>query len=132
MNISYKDSREVHAEDVAKVFEHSGIKRPYQDLERIKRMIQNADIMITAWDNDTMIGVARALTDYSYCCYLSDLAVDKRYQHRGIGKELVELVRNKVGDECSIVLLSAPDAVDFYPKIGFTRSERAFVIARQK
>jgi predicted N-acetyltransferase YhbS len=109
---------------------NSGIKRPYQDTERIDRMIQNADIIITAWKADKMVGVARALTDYSYCCYLSDLAVDAEYQKSGIGRELVNRLRQRLGEECSLVLLSAPGAMEYYPKIGFTNTDKAFVIAR--
>lgn len=128
--ITYSNNKEEAAKDVAQVFERSGIKRPYEDHERIQRMIDHANVLITAWDEGKMVGVARAITDYSYCCYLSDLAVDIAYQKHGIGKELVERVQLEVGEECSVVLLSSLGAVDFYPRIGFEKSERAFVIAR--
>ncbi|WP_337100033.1 GNAT family N-acetyltransferase [Paenibacillus sp. YIM B09110] len=130
--ITYLVNKPLQASEVAEVFKASGIKRPHEDLERIQRMIDNADITISAWDNDKLIGIARALTDYSYCCYLSDLAVDLNYQHQGIGKALVQKLQDVLGDETSLVLLSAPGAVDFYPRIGFEKSERAFVIARKK
>ncbi|MDQ0112373.1 ribosomal protein S18 acetylase RimI-like enzyme [Paenibacillus harenae] len=130
--ITYSENKTLHASEVAEVFRTSGIKRPYEDLERIQRMIDNADITISAWDDNKLIGIARALTDYSYCCYLSDLAVDQKYQHQGIGKALVHKLQAVLGDETSLVLLSAPGAVDFYPRIGFEKSERAFVIARKK
>ncbi|MGO4371657.1 GNAT family N-acetyltransferase [Paenibacillus sp. 2TAB19] len=130
--ITYLVNKSLQASEVAEVFKSSGIKRPHEDLERIQRMIDNADITISAWDDDKLIGIARALTDYSYCCYLSDLAVDLNYQHQGIGKALVQKLQEVLGDETSLVLLSAPGAVDFYPRIGFEKSERAFVIARKK
>lgn len=130
--ITYSENKILHAPEVAEVFRTSGIKRPYEDLERIQRMIDNADLIISAWDDDKLIGIARALTDYSYCCYLSDLAVDQKYQHQGIGKALVHKLQAVLGEETSLVLLSAPGAVDFYPRIGFEKSERAFVIARKK
>ncbi|MDQ0060077.1 GNAT family N-acetyltransferase [Paenibacillus harenae] len=130
--ITYSENKTLHASEVAEVFRTSGIKRPYEDLGRIQRMIDNADITISAWDDNKLIGIARALTDYSYCCYLSDLAVDQKYQHQGIGKALVRKLQAVLGDETSLVLLSAPGAVDFYPRIGFEKSERAFVIARKK
>lgn len=130
--IIYKDTKEVEAEDVAKVFMRSGIKRPFEDTERIRKMIANADIIITAWSGNKMIGIARALTDYSYCCYLSDLAVDRSYQKSGIGTKLVDILREKIGDECSLILISAPDAVDYYPRIGFEKSDKAYVIKRRK
>lgn len=130
--ITYSDQKEVQAEDVAEVFRKSGIKRPYDDLDRIQRMIDHSDVIITAWDGDRMAGIARAITDYSYCCYLSDLAVDREYQKMGIGKELVNRLQDIVGEECSIILISAPTAVDYYPRIGFSKNDKAFSIARKK
>lgn len=130
--ITYSDDRAQSAVNVAEVFRNSGIKRPNEDHERIQRMIDNADIIITSWLDGKMIGIARAITDYSYCCYLSDLAVDNRYQKKGIGSELVRHVQSKIGDECSLVLLAAPGAVDYYPKLGFERTDKAFVIKRKK
>ena len=130
--IIYSEEKEQRARDVAEVFKNSGIKRPFDDYERIQKMIDNSDVMITAWFNGKMIGVARAITDFSYCCYLSDLAVDKRYQKHGIGTELVKRIQSIVGDECSMVLLSAPGAVGYYPRLGFDSSDKAFVIKRKK
>lgn len=130
--IQYKSDPAIKAEDLSSVFEQSGIKRPYQDLERLQKMIDKADIIITAWDRERMVGVARALTDYSYCCYLSDLAVSRDYQKQGIGKRLVELVKEAIGAEASLILLSAPSAVDYYPQIGFNRTDKCFIIPRER
>jgi ribosomal protein S18 acetylase RimI-like enzyme len=132
LRIEYSFVKEISPEDVANVFRNSGIRRPYNDLNRIKKMIDNADIIITAWDNKKLVGIARALTDYSYCCYLSDLAVDKDYQKSGIGKHLIELLRNIIGEEVALILISAPEAMDYYPKIGFEKCERAFIINRKR
>jgi len=130
--ITYKETTQIKPEELADVFRRSGIRRPYQDLERIRMMIEHCQLLITAWDGDLMIGAARALTDYSYCCYLSDLAVDRDYQQKGIGKRLVELVQEKIGDTCALILISAPEAVDYYRKLGFERSDRAFIIPRTR
>lgn len=130
--ITYSNDKLQDARNVAEVFKNSGIKRPYEDTDRIQRMINNSDVMITAWVDGKMIGVARAITDYSYCCYLSDLAVDKEYQKHGIGKELINKVQKEIGEECSLVLLSAPGAVDYYPRVGFEKSDKAFVIKRYR
>lgn len=130
--IQYKNGKDLTSEHLSQVFQNSGIKRPYQDLERLQKMIDNSDIILSAWNNDRLVGVARAITDYSYCCYLSDLAVDREYQQLGIGKHLVDLLREMLGAEVSLVLLSSPTAVDFYPKIGFTNSDKCFVIARER
>lgn len=132
MTIVYRDDKKISPEDVSNVFRGSGIKRPYEDLPRLAKMIEGADLVITAWDGGKMVGLARALTDYAYCCYLSDLAVDADYKQSGIGKKLIEEVRARIGDECSLVLLSAPSATDYYPKVGFERTDKAFVIARKK
>lgn len=132
LKITYKDIKDIKPEDVSRVFMKSGIKRPDQDLDRLERMIKNADIVITAWEAGKMIGIARAITDYAYCCYLSDLAVDSEYQKCGIGSELLNQVREKIGEEASIVLLSAPGAMEYYPKVGFQKTDKAFIIARTK
>ena len=82
-------------------------------------MLENADIIITAYDSEKIVGIARAVTDYHYCCYLSDLAVDKDYQHQGIGKTLISKLKQKLHKNCKIILLSAHAATEYYPKIRF-------------
>lgn len=131
MNLVYKVNAPITAEEVAHVFRASGIKRPVNQLERIQRMIDHADITITVWDDHKLIGIARALTDYSYCCYLSDLAVDAAYQNRGIGKQLIKELQKQLNEEISLLLLSAPNAMDYYPRVGFNKAENAFLIQRK-
>lgn len=132
MPIAYKINTPLQAKEVADVYKSSGIKRPADDLERIQRMIDHADITISAWDEVRLVGVARAITDFSYCCYLSDLAVDMDYQKMGIGTQLVERLRAHLGEEVSLLLLSAPTAMEYYPRIGFKKTEKAFLIPRVK
>ncbi|QCJ41316.1 GNAT family N-acetyltransferase [Bacillus sp. S3] len=122
----------VTAEELSDVFKKSGIRRPVDDLPRLQRMIEHADLLITAWDEQRLVGVARAVTDFSYCCYLSDLAVNKEYQKQGIGKELIRLVQEQIGDEVVLLLLSAPAAMDYYPRIGFDKVENGYIIPRNK
>lgn len=95
-------------------------------------MIDHANIVITAWDGDKLVGIARALSDFAYCCYLSDLAVDKEYQNQGIGHELVNEVQKLIGEESNLVLLSAPEAIEYYPKIGFEKSRKFIYYLPQK
>ncbi|MDQ0229312.1 GNAT family N-acetyltransferase [Metabacillus malikii] len=131
-SITYKLNAPLTAEDVARVYKSSGIKRPIDDLPRIQRMIEHADITFTAWDEHKLIGIARAITDYSYCCYLSDLAVDKTYQYKGIGKQLVRLLQEEIGEEVALLLLSSPTAMEYYPKIGFDKIDNGFKISRKR
>ena len=130
--IKYIVNGSITASDVAKIFIASGIKRPSEDLDRIQRMIDHADITITAWYQEEMVGIARAITDFSYCCYLSDLAVDKSYQKLGIGKKLIQLVKEELGDEVTLILLSAPSAMEYYPHIRLEKMDNAFGIKRKK
>ena len=132
MSLEYKVNATITAEEVADVFRASGIKRPVDQLERLQSMIDNADITITCWDDNKLIGIARAITDYSYCCYLSDLAVDKAYQNRGIGKQLIKELQKQLNEETSLLLLSAPNAMDYYPRVGFNKAENAFLIQRKR
>lgn len=132
MAIQYKINVPLHSREVSDVFKSSGIKRPVDDMDRIQRMIDHADVNVSAWDGDILVGIARAITDYSYCCYLSDLAVSKPYQRRGIGTELINQLREHLGEEVSLLLLSAPTAMEYYPKVGFEKTEKAFLIPRVK
>ena len=115
-----------------KYLKKSGIRRPIDQKERIQKMIDNANLIITAWDGTKLVGIARALTHFSYCCYLSDLAVDQDYQKRGIGKTLIECIKEKISDEVALILLSAPEAMEYYPKIGFDPIDNGFIIRRKR
>lgn len=103
-----------------------GARRPLAEAERIDAMLQNADLLISAWDDDRLVGIARAVTDYAYCCYLSDLAVDEAWQRRGIGQELLATLKQALYPQCKIILLAAPQATDYYPHIGFTQHPSAW------
>jgi predicted N-acetyltransferase YhbS len=130
--IEYRHNFPLAAADVAAVFDASGIRRPTRDLARIERMFANADLNLSAWHEGQLVGVCRALTDFSYCCYLSDLAVAKAYQNQGIGHELIARVRAAISDEVALILLSAPEAMAYYPKIGFEKIENGFIIKRSR
>ena len=130
--IEYRDNRPLEPVEVARVFEASGISRPTKDIPRIAQMLANANIVISAWDGARLVGVSRALTDYSYCCYLSDLAVDVAYQKHGIGRELIRRTQSIIGEEVSLILMSAPGAMAYYPKIGFALADNAYVIRRKR
>ena len=132
MNIEYKLNKNITSTEFIEVLKNStlGERRPIDDLQTIRGMIENADIIVTATTDDKIIGVARAVTDFNYCCYLSDLAVDEQYQKNGIGKKLIEKVQEQLNDKCKIILLSAPDAKEYYPKIGFTQHNSAWIITK--
>ncbi|MGI4791209.1 MAG: GNAT family N-acetyltransferase [Janthinobacterium lividum] len=133
MAIDYRNDAKLSAEDVAVLFDKSGIRRPTKDLERLQHMIDNANLIITAWDADTLVGIARALTDFVWCCYLSDLAVDQEYQHQGIGRELLRQVQQALmSEEVTLVLLSAPEAMAYYPNVGFEAVQSGWMIKRTK
>jgi len=128
--IEYRHNSPLEAADVAAVFDASGIRRPTNDLARIERMFANANLVLSAWYEGKLVGVCRALSDFSYCCYLSDLAVDKAYQNRGIGQQLIANVRSAIGEEVALILVSAPEAMAYYPKVGFEKIENGFIIKR--
>ena len=106
-------------------------RRPVADEERIAAMLGGANILITAWDGDKLVGVSRALSDHAYCCYLSDLAVDVAYQKRGIGKQLIALTHQKAGRGCALMLTAAPAAMDYYAKAGMKKADNAFMLPRE-
>jgi ribosomal protein S18 acetylase RimI-like enzyme len=128
--IDYRRNSPLDPVDVIRVFDSSGIKRPTQDPARIARMFANSNMVISAWAGERLVGVCRALTDFSYCCYLSDLAVDREYQKQGIGRELIRRLQAEIGDQVSLVLLSAPGAMTYYPKLSFSKIENGFIVNR--
>ncbi len=101
-------------------------RRPVDDLDRLERMLRGANLIVTARVDGALVGIARSVTDFAYCCYLSDLAVIERVQGRGIGRELIEQTRRHVGPEVSVILAAAPAAVAFYERIGMPRIPDAF------
>lgn len=132
MNIIYRLNFPLDPLEIVRVFDHSGIKRPTTELPRIARMFAAPCLVFSAWDEKKLVGISRSLTDYAYCCYLSDLAVDKEYQGYGIGRELVQRTKALIGDEVSLILLSAPDAASYYPQIGFELTNNAYLIKRKR
>ena len=129
--IKYLKNVDLNLEDIILVFEKSSINRPIGNKNRIKSMFDNSNLVISAWDQDKLVGLCRALTDFSYCCYLSDLAVDMDYQRQGIGKTMIDLVKKEISDEVALILLSAPSSMSFYPKVGFRKIENGFIINRE-
>jgi GNAT superfamily N-acetyltransferase len=134
MTIVYAREESLTAEGFIDVLERSGLaaRRPVADRGRIERMLAHANLIVTARDRGTLVGVSRALSDFAYCCYLSDLAVVRDYQKQGIGRRLIEATRHAAGPESMCLLLSAPDAVGFYRAIGMPHAEVAFLYPRER
>lgn len=130
MEIVYLHDNVPGAVEVAALYDDAGLRRPTADLDRIGRMLSNANLIVTAWLNNKLVGIARSVTDFSYCCYLSDLAVASSVQNKGIGRHLIEETRKAAGPEAMLLLLSAPGAMHYYPKNGFSKAENAFFIPR--
>ena len=127
-DITIDTGRPLTAQQLASVFARSGINRPTHDLEHMQKIADTADLLVSAWDGELLVGVARSLTDFCAACYLADLAVDRAYQKRGIGARLVAQVREVLGTEPILLLLAAPSAMDYYPKIGFAAVDNGFII----
>jgi GNAT superfamily N-acetyltransferase len=105
-----------------------GERRPVDDRRIMSDMLSHANLVVTAWEGALLIGIARTLTDFSYVGYLADLAVRASHQRQGIGIELIERTRQKMGPRSMLVLLAAPKAVEYYPNIGFTKHESAWTL----
>ena len=124
--ITYSLEPQLTGEEFQKLLMASTLaeRRP-KALETLKDMVKHADIILTARDGDKLVGVSRSISDFTYCTYLSDLAVDEAYQHQGIGKELIRLTKAQA-PEAKLILLAAPAAREYYPKIGMTQFEYCF------
>jgi len=108
--------------EVIDLYRASGLgeRRPVDDRPRMQRMLEGANLVVSAWDGERLVGLARSLSDFSYCTYLSDLAVHADVQRRGVGRNLVRETQ-AAGAPATVFLFSAPAAVDYYPRIGFSK-----------
>lgn len=127
--IIYTIEKSLDVSEFIEVLKNSTLaeRRPVDDEQRISSMCNNANLIVTARLDGKLIGVARSITDFVYCTYLSDLAVDLEYQKKGIGKKLIEETK-KITPQAKLILLSAPDAVDYYSKIGMTKHNHCYFI----
>ncbi len=109
-----------------------GERRPVDDDECLEEMLENCNLIITALDGGRPVGLARSVTDFYYCCYLSDLAVDVEYQKRGIGKRLIVETQKYLREKCKLILVAAPGANEYYRHIGFTINDRCWILDRNE
>jgi len=130
--VQYFTDKKISADQFIDVLTRSTLsRRPVHDKQRIEMMIAHANILITAWSDDLLIGVSRAWSDFSFVCYLSDLAVDVAHQKKGIGKELIKQTHAISGKESTtLILLAAPAAIEYYPKVGMEQYVHCFKIDR--
>jgi predicted N-acetyltransferase YhbS len=119
--IDYRLGKALSLDQVIELYRRStlGERRPVDDRERMRHMLDGANLVVTAWDAERLIGIARSLSDFSYATYLSDLAVDAEYQRQGVGRELI-LRTQRAGGQATVLLFAAPTATDYYPRVGFS------------
>lgn len=130
-DISYRVGNDIPLDAVKVLYEAStlGQRRPIDDPGTLAAMMHHANLVVTAWDGDELVGIARTLTDFVYVGYLSDLAVHARCHRQGIGVGLIEQTRAAMGPKSKLILLAAPAAVDYYPRIGFTHHPHAWMLS---
>lgn len=125
--IKYFENRQLQAKALVQLYINAGVDRPITDLARTQKMIDHSNLTISAWEGNSLVGIARAVSDFGYCCYLSDLAVDQHYQGMGIGKSLITIMQKKIGPEVSLILMASPEATEFYEKLGFNRFSNGYM-----
>jgi len=130
VTIDYAINRPISAEQFIGLLKETtlGGRRPVDDMVRIQGMLDHANLIVSAWQGDKLVGIARSVTDFHFCCYLSDLAVSETIQASGIGKELIRRTFLELKSGCTLNLLAAPQAVDYYPRIGLTQHHSAWLL----
>jgi N-acetylglutamate synthase-like GNAT family acetyltransferase len=131
MDIAFSLDKHPTADQIIELYDNAGLPRPTHDKDRIQKMFENSNLIVTAWDKEVLVGVARSITDWVWACYLSDLAVKDEYKKEGIGKELIRLTKEKVGKQSMVLLLSVPTAMEYYPKVGFKKQDSSFIMDRE-
>jgi GNAT superfamily N-acetyltransferase len=129
--IEYKINAPIETAEIIGLYADCGLPRPIQDESRIAQIFANSNLVISAWMGEELVGISRSLTDFAWCCYLADLAVRKDVQKQGVGRKLVEMTREAVGEKSMVLLLSVPDALSYYPKIGMEKVENGFIFNRK-
>lgn len=132
--VVYRVENRFDPDEFLDVLRRSGLaaRRPVDEPDRIRGMVENANLTVAARDSDgLLIGIARSITDFAYCCYLSDLAVDVAWQKKGIGRELIRRTRDSIHPKALLLLLSAPAAMDYYPRIGMEKLDTCFAFRRR-
>ena len=132
MDISYKINKSISTDEFIGVLTASNLaeRRPIDDRECLEGMLKNSNLIVTAWDEKKLIGIARSMTDFHYACYLSDLAVDMNYQSKSIGRQLQIVTQEQLGPKCGLILIAAPASNSYYEHIGFTNNQRCWVLNR--
>jgi GNAT superfamily N-acetyltransferase len=130
--IDYRTGNDLVLDQVIELYRAStlGERRPVDDPTVMGDMLRHANLVVSAWDGAQLVGISRTLTDFSYVGYLADLAVRASHQRRGIGTELIRRTRGHMGPQSLLVLLAAPKAVDYYPRLGFTEHGSAWLLRR--
>jgi len=128
--ITYRTGNDLDLDQVIDLYRAStlGERRPVDDRDRMDLMLRNANLVVSAWDGDLLVGISRSLSDFTYVTYLSDLAVRLSHQKAGIGKEMIRITQRESGSQAYVVLLAAPKAVNYYPHVGFTRHDSAWLL----
>ena len=130
MSIEYKINGPITTKQFIELLASStlGERRPMEDRACMEGMLLNSNLIVSAWDNEKLVGIARSITDFHFACYLSDLAVNKQYQKTGIGKQLQILTQGQLGPRCKLILIAAPAADSYYGHIGYTRNQRCWIL----
>lgn len=130
--ITFTEHASISPEQAIDLYTRStlGERRPIDSVETFAAMLANANLTISAWDGEKLIGISRSLTDFAYVTYLADLAVDEHYQRQGIGKQLIEETKERLKPSCMIVLLAAPKANAYYEHLGFEHNPRAWTMRK--
>ncbi|EPM6097362.1 GNAT family N-acetyltransferase [Vibrio vulnificus] len=131
MEVEYFVNRPITPEQFVDLLNQTtlGARRPTDNYECISGMLENADLLVSAWIGERLVGIARSVTDFHYCCYLSDLAVSEQIQSKGIGKVLIRQTFASLKKGCKLILLSAPQATEYYPKIGFKQHNSTWLMS---
>lgn len=130
MILDYKINAPITASQFIRLLKAStlGERRPIDDEVCMQGMVENSNLIISAWVADELVGVARSMTDFHYACYMSDFAVDGRFKRQGIGKKLIALTQQQLKPSCKFILIAAPAANDYYRHLGFEHNERCWIL----
>ena len=131
MSYTIKVNAPLTVQQVHDPYQQTHFDKPIAGAARLQVMIDETQLVLSVWDDEHLIGFARCLTDFEYCCYLSDILILPAYEGHQIGRQLIATLQAYIGPRVTLSLRAADSAVGFYERINLPHADNMFRIGRE-
>jgi len=127
----YNTDKKVDYDKLKTLFNEVGWNDKTDDINRLKAMVENSQIIVTAWDGETMVGFARCTTDYVFNGQINNVVVDSKYRRKGIGKVLINTILDS-SKQVTYMLRGSIRNEKFYRSLGFEDGPISLIYRRKE